>query len=422
VLAYWKSLASFLPQANADLIFLAHAVKPLRRANELVGDFHAAEQLWDKALQYYGRELRVDAAASTRAKILAVHLEQRDLAEVRRLAADPQFVAGLTPSMQLTVAAVEGRWTRMLAAAFHVVGETFQSESLLLASVAGIVWFIIALQAIEPSEAKIFRTVVPLAAVLAGAASTILTLAVGTWQEKTFGLSEGEGFYQNLYFFIAGVGPREEIIKLLFFLPFVPLLVRRGNELESLIVAACVGLGFAVAENLLYFAREGGAIAYARFLTANFLHMAATGLVGLAFCRMLQQPRRGLLLFLITIALVMLAHGVYDAFLMVRGVRIFAAISIGTYMALSFAFFQQLRTRRSGLTDQFSLAGTLILGLALLTGLMLFCAARQLGLAGALLSLASSVIMLWIFASMLHWQLGEGMSAMHEKPETPQFS
>ena len=309
----------------------------------------------------------------------------------------------------------------MLVAALGIERETIQGESLLLAIVAGLVWFIIAVQAIEPSGARAFRTLVPLAAVLAGAASTIATLAACAWQEEAFGLREGESFYSKLNFFIVGVGPREEIIKLLFFLPFVPLLLRRRNELEMLIVAACVGLGFAVAENLLYFAREGAAVAYGRFLTANFLHMSATGLVGLAFCRILQQPRRGWILFVITLVLVALAHGVYDAFIMVHGVRIFTVISIATYMALAFAFFQQLRTRRSGLTDQFSLSGTLVLGIALLTGLMLFCAARQLGLIAALVSLAASVIMLWIFASMLHWQLGEGMSAVHENAATPEF-
>jgi hypothetical protein len=63
-----------------------------------------------------------------------------------------------------------------------------------------------------------------------------------------------------------------------------------------------------------------------------------------------------------------------------------------------------------------------VLGLALLTGLMLFCAARQLGMIVALVSLGANVVMLWIFASMFHWQLGEGMSAAtHAAPEKPQF-
>ena len=422
-LAFWKSLGGVFPQANAELLFHAHGVKPFRRANELVGDFHASEKQWDKALGYYERELRVDPAASTRAKILSVQIARRDLAELRRLATDPQFAAALTPSVRLMVAALEGRWGAMLAAAIAVERETIQRESLLLAFVAGLVWFIIAVQASEPSEAWKFRTLAPLLAVFAGAASTIPTLAVGAWQQEALGLRETAGFYGNLSFFILGVGPREELIKLLLFLPFVPLLLRRRNELEMLIVAACVGLGFAVAENLLYFSQHGPVVAYGRFLTANFLHMSATGLVGLAFCRLLQEPRRRMLLFLVTLALVMLAHGVYDAFVSMRTVRLFVVISISTFMALAFAFFQQLRVRRSGLTDQFSLSGTLVLGLALLTGLMLFCASRQLGLIVALVSLAASVVMLWLFASMLHWQLGEGMSAAtHEKSAPPQYS
>ncbi len=417
--AEWESLGAIFPQANADLLYYAHYVKPLRRANELVGDFHAAEKRWDDAQRYYERELKLDPAPSTRAKLVELQLARHDLAALRRLTADPAFTDALTPPAQLTVAAAERRWGGMFAWAFRVECAAIRGEPLLLAGIAGLVWFIIALQAIQPADAPRFRTLAPLLALVAGAASTIPTLAASAWQEEAFGLRQGQGFFENLNFFVAGVGPREELLKLLFFLPFVPVLLRRGSELEMLIVAACVGLGFAVAENLLYFAQVGPVAAYGRFLTANFLHMAATGLVGLAFCRMLLHPAGGLAVFGVTLALVALAHGVYDAFIAVRAVRLFAVISTSALMALSFAFFQQLRARRHSLTDQFSLASTLVLGLSLLTGIMLFFASRELGLVLALLSLAASVLMLWIFAAMLHWQLGEGLAAVSHEAATP---
>ena len=59
----------------------------------------------------------------------------------------------------------------------------------------------------------------------------------------------------------------------------VPLLLARKSRLEMIITAGCVGLGFAAAENLIYFASAGPAAAFGRFLTANFLHTALSGLL-----------------------------------------------------------------------------------------------------------------------------------------------
>ena len=51
-------------------------------------------------------------------------------------------------------------------------------------------------------------------------------------------------------------------------------LLMRNSRLEMIVVAGCVGLGFAVWENLSYFAQYGSAVAFPRFLTANFFHFA----------------------------------------------------------------------------------------------------------------------------------------------------
>jgi hypothetical protein len=74
-----------------------------------------------------------------------------------------------------------------------------------------------------------------------GAASTTPTLFADVWQEKAMGLAMTSDSIGATAFYVVGVGLREEFIKLLFFVPFVPMLLRRGSEIEMLIVAACVG-------------------------------------------------------------------------------------------------------------------------------------------------------------------------------------
>src|SRR5204863_1796192 len=118
--------------------------------------------------------------------------------------------------------------------------------------------------------------------------------------------------FDDFLFFMLSVGPREEIIKLAFFVPFLPLLLFRKDRLEALMVAGCVGLGFAVWENLQYFAQYGSAVAFPRFLTANFFHFALTGLNGLALCDFLRSPIRRVLPFVGILAGTSFAHGAYD--------------------------------------------------------------------------------------------------------------
>ena len=56
----------------------------------------------------------------------------------------------------------------------------------------------------------------------------------------------------------------------------------------ALIVASVVGLGFAVGENVDYYQMNQGHSVFGRFVTANFLHLTLTGLVGHALVQAVQ--------------------------------------------------------------------------------------------------------------------------------------
>ncbi len=143
-----------------------------------------------------------------------------------------------------------------------------------------------------------------------GVISTTVTLFAVVWQEHIWGLELNGEALNDLMVYVLGVGVREETIKLLLFLPLVPWLYRSRDPRAVLIAAACVGLGFAVQENIGYFQRYGGTLS--RFVTANFFHIILTGTLGLAFCRFLYTPRREWDRFLATYIVVILVHGIYD--------------------------------------------------------------------------------------------------------------
>ena len=425
--AYADSLLAYDGDPGADLLWLAHQVKPLPHANELVADLHASGKATDKARQYYERELRFTPGASAaRAKMIALFHERRDYAAIERALADPAFKAEQTPKLALQVAVAGHRWGGLARPVTAIWRGYMAPLPLALAALAGLVWLVIVLQVGQPQGLVCFRTAVPLLAVVAGMASTWATLCAVFWQDEMWGLKQTGEIFGDAAYFIAGVGLREELVKLVFFLPFVPLLLARKNRLETIITAGCVGLGFAAAENLIYFASAGPAAAFGRFLTANFMHTAMTGIIGLAFCDALTQPLKKGWVFLVTLPAVVLVHGLYDLILSLpvetaKEKAGLACLAGMLFILLALFFFHQLRPLRDAATDQVNLAAILIAGLSILTGVIFVCAAHQLGFTIAVFCLLAQVFVLGMIAYMFYWQLGEGLSLAAQEEEKPRY-
>ena len=408
--AFWESLTHWPLEPGADLLYFAHYVHPMRHANELTGDLHYAGKEKDEALFYYEREARNADAKGARQKLFELLLEKRDFAAAHRIASDPAIGPRLTPANRVMLAAGEHRWLDIFQPLIGMERAYLKPMPATLAALAGLVWFIIALQAIQPPGLFCFRTIAPVFAVAAGVVSIAPTLLAVLYQEEMWKLKATGDFFEDLVFYVAGVGPREELCKLLCFLPFVPVLLMRGSRLEMLLIAGCVGLGFAIEENMQYFAQAGPAIAFGRFLTANFFHLAATGIIGLAFCEWMMSPLKKCLPFLGKTLAVMLAHGCYDAFMAVEELPVLALVSTMSFMLLALFFFRKLRTLRTAATDQISIAGTLIIGISLLNAAVLVCASMKLGFAPALAALAFTAFSLIMITYMFYWQLGDGLS------------
>jgi len=175
--------------------------------------------------------------------------------------------------------------------------------------------------------------------------------------------------------FNAGIGLREELTKLICFLPLVPWLLRRHGPLAWLVVASCVGLVFAIEENVNYYTSSAGSAVAGRFLTANFLHLALTGMVGHALCCSLRWPTTHLAhagsVFLIAV----IAHGAYDAFLIVDALETFSWAYFIVFVLIGNGYFQSWAQLRPAERPRVSLT-------------MVFCCALCLTLAGAYATLS----------------------------------
>ena len=158
-----------------------------------------------------------------------------------------------------------------------------------------------------------WRWIWPLAPLLAGVASIWPTVSLIAFQQDQLGIDEeGVPFPLSLVHLIIGVGFREEVCKLALAALFMPWLLKRRAPGLALMTGAFVGLGFAMEENIDYYQDMGGAVVLGRFLSANFMHVALTGLSTQALYEMLRSRFALAPQFLATLGMLILAHALYD--------------------------------------------------------------------------------------------------------------
>jgi RsiW-degrading membrane proteinase PrsW (M82 family) len=233
-----------------------------------------------------------------------------------------------------------------------------------IAVLTGVCWLLFLLQAGQVNTTRGVRPWLCIVGVILGTVSTWPTLWAVWWQEIAWGLAESDEIGPGLLFFVAGVGLREEVCKLLLFLPLLPFVITRRDEREALLVAASVGLGFAINENVGYFVEDAGG-SVPRFLSANLLHMSLTGLMGLAVCRAIWYPRQWAGEALGMTLLLVLAHGFYDALIVVLDFDGSEFLSFLVYLGLVYQYFRELRTWWVTQASTFSLTATVVASTAL---------------------------------------------------------
>jgi len=240
----------------------------------------------------------------------------RTLAE---LSEDPEFTGLLRGGKMVRIAFRIGDLPLMFRHLLIAEYEGLRVSLLVLALLTGGIWAAILLHVYPRGGFRPIRFWVPVAMAL-GWMSTWPTVMSMIWMEERFGFVEPSGtdFLEALLFHTLSVGLREELFKLLLFSPLLLVMIRnRGRgELDVLLLGAMTGLGFAVEENLGYFAGTlAGGISTSRFVSATLLHAMLTGTAGLALYRAVTNPGKWLADSFTVLAMVIGLHGLYNALL-----------------------------------------------------------------------------------------------------------
>ncbi len=278
-----------------------------------------------------------------------------------------------------------------------------------LAVLTGCCWLVFLLQAMRVNRFSDWRLWGALAAIGLGVLSIWPTGFLILWQEYAWNLQESQELVPGLRYNILGIGLREEVAKLICLLPLMIVIVPRRDESAALLLSACVGLGFAIEENIGYFTHSLGMSSLGRFLTANPLHIAMTGLVGLAVYRAIRDVRSWGPQALAVFGLIVIAHGLYDAAITLPDLAKHGLLGTIVFALVVFAFFHELRTLRTKGSETISLTATFLAGVSLLAAATFVYVSSVAGVAAAANTLMTDVLGLAVMVYLFLREMPESM-------------
>lgn len=396
------------PTALARVTALADQASSPRFANYVTGRLAMQRDDYRAAFDRFHREGEQPNAAESHYWALLALEHARDYATLAKLQADPKYAPHFSANRRLTLAVGERRWGEIVRLIPEIQLAGYRADLWLIAALTGLAWALVLVHLGQVRERRTSTAALCLVGFGAGVLSTTLTLFFIVVQDDIWLFSSGDEIERVFAYYVGGVGLREELAKLLLFAPLVWLL-RERDELDALLVACFVGLGFAVEENVGYFHASAAASSTGRFLTANFLHIALTGLNGLAFFRACTRGGAGLNDFLFVFPLTVLAHGAYDTFLSAPQIDRGDIFATMCFIGISYWFFSRVNPLRSPVRMRLSLTGALVIGLSVLAATMIAFQMATLGAsAGASLiftELLGSAAMLFVFFREFNEQL-----------------
>jgi RsiW-degrading membrane proteinase PrsW (M82 family) len=375
VISYVRFL--FLPDGDARTSALqtlqqVAGKSPPAFANEMLGDAFLESDRSEEALQAYLREISTPAAKHSREQAFELAISQRDVETLRYLCADARVRSEIDAGALWNAAKLTGNRPLLFHALWQMGwARWMQGAAVPLALLAAAIWYIILIHTASREPLRWWRY---LPGVFAGIASVWLL----HWWQGTLDYrgdpEDATSLGSEIMEWIMHVGLPEECAKLVLFSFFLPVLLHHRSSVKAALTAGCVGLGFALDENLHYFLDIGPQIAIGRLLTANFMHLSLTGIVGWHLYELFRSRFHHATEFLVAFCVVVTAHGFYDFSLGEAASMWGFDLADIIILALCARFYLQLlheseRVRPTGFA--ISRTSVFVLGTALLGGMLM---------------------------------------------------
>lgn len=403
-------LAPSAPQDNsspAELLALAQRDPPLPYANYALSLFYSSTANTEKAIAAAKSEIAAYPSSASRLLLVDILSVHQRYEEIEELLADPEFEPLVDSFLRRDIALTRMDWPVLIKTLLPIAYEDTSLAMALLALLTGACWTALLLRFSGKLSWSIPVVWLTIPALLLGALSAHLTILAIYLQEEQLGLSRGNEIIGQAIYCFAGIGLREELLKLLCFIPLIPFLIKRKNELEILVVASLVGLGFAVEENISYFEQSQGIAAIGRFITANFFHLSLTGLCGLTLTQAIIFRGSAINTAVSTFGIAVLAHGAYDAFIIIPELGEYSFATIIVFILISYQYFSWIRHLRPVWNDPISISAQFTFSLVLIFGASYLLLSWERGPFESIAPLTEEVLGLAILLVMFYREIPE---------------
>lgn len=333
----------------AEVEHVADAPAPPLWANRLLAQYLLSRQEPGEAAQRYeaeGRhhpEHRGDLAEASR---LWVELSAWDTLASKL--EDPTFAQHTPPLLRLEAALKTRRWAEAVRWFPAAIAPRLDPGPVGLAAINAVMWLFLLARIGRFSERRAFRVTLGCSSVVLGVFSVVPTLALVFIEDSVLGFRADGTVVRDLFYYLVGVGLREEACKALLAAPVVVLLRRVGTRQDALVMGALVGLGFAAEENINYLAVHGVGTALARFLVSNPLHCFTTGLISLALYDFLGDRGRHVEKLSTTFLTMVGIHGGFDFALSNHVVDGLSYMGMALFLLLVKRFLAEVNAMRRG--------------------------------------------------------------------------
>jgi RsiW-degrading membrane proteinase PrsW (M82 family) len=282
-------------------------------SGEMLGEALEISYRSEEALQAYLRDVATPGASHARKRAVDLAYQQRETEILGQLCADERVLADMNSVMKWKVAKLTGNRRLLFQGLWQMQWMYWiQGAAVPIALFAAAIWYIILVHTASRETMRWWRY---LAAVFGGIASVwVLHWWQGTLQYSDGDPGDAPTMTHEMLQWIMHVGLPEEAAKLLCFAFFLPVLLHHRSGVKAALTAGCVGLGFALDENLHYFLKPDAGISAAlgRLLMANFVHISLTGIIGWHLYELFRSRFNHATEFLVAFCGVVVAHGIYD--------------------------------------------------------------------------------------------------------------
>lgn len=366
-----------------------------RYRNEFLGDALLTVNKHEEAITAYRLEGEKfpEAHYSQRSTVIA-YTKRRDSKELQQVLANRNFRKPLNSFESFNTFKITGDYKRLLVDTFKYKLEIMNPLSLPAAIFTAAIWFIVLTNMASFSGRKICLGLI---AFLLGMLSTVFTIYIVEVQNHHHILEfhPEDTLLNQLLSMIAGIGLREETLKLICYAPIAFTIARYRDPVLALVTAALTGLGFAMSENLAYFAVQAdGFSIWHRLLSANVMHFCLTGIVGYSLYTLIVNRGRRWENFLLDFLLVVFLHGAYDGFIMIPALAEYGQlITLIILVLLAYRFLDLVRDHMptEGQLRRISPLAVFVVGTALLACAIMVLTAITTDFAEAVKAFASAV-------------------------------